>query len=61
MATNAHAPNSIQVEQVKRFRGELLASDVEGLGQFSFLSEIVELIFGMITLCWIVTSLCALT
>jgi hypothetical protein len=61
MAPNAHAPNSIQVEQVKRFRSELQTSDVEGLGQYSFLSEVVELIFGMMTLCWIVTSLCALT
>jgi hypothetical protein len=59
MATNAHAPNSIQVEQVKRFRRELQTSDVEGLGQY--LSEIVELIFGMMTLYWIATSLCALT
>jgi hypothetical protein len=60
MATNAHAPNSIQVEQVKLFRSELQTSDVGALGH-SFLSEIVELIFGVMTLCWIVTSLCALT
>jgi hypothetical protein len=61
MATNANAPNSIQVEQVKRFRSELQTSDVEGLGQYSFLPEMVVLTFGMMTFCWIVTSLCSLT
>ena len=36
-------------------------SDAVRVGQYNFLSEVVELIFGMMTLCWIITSLCALT
>jgi hypothetical protein len=57
MATNLKAPNPNQVEQ---FQSEIQSFEAARLGQYSFLSEVVELIFGTMTLCWIVTSLCSL-
>jgi hypothetical protein len=61
MATNMKAPNVIQIERVARFQSEIRASEAVRVGQYSFASEVVGLIFGMMTLCWIITSLCALT
>lgn len=61
MATDMKAPNFIQVEQVEQLPSEIQMSDAVRVGQYNFLSEVVELIFGMMTLCWIITSLCALT
>jgi len=61
MVTNVAAPNLIQVEQVGRSQSEIQTSDAARIGYYNFLSEVVELIFGMMTLCWIITSLCALT
>ena len=60
MATNVEAPNLIQVEQVRLSQSEIQTSDAARIGHCNFLSEVVELIFGMMTLCWIITSLCAL-
>ena len=60
MATNAEALNLIQVEQVERSQSEIQTSDAARIGHYNFLSEVVELIFGIMTLCWIITSLCAL-
>jgi hypothetical protein len=61
MATNVEAPNLIQVEQVGRSQSEIQTSDAARIGHYNFLSEVAELIYGMMTLCWIITSLCALT
>ena len=61
MATNVEAPNLIRVEQVRRSQREIQTSDAARVGHYTFLSEVVELIYGMMTLCWIITSLCALT
>jgi len=61
MATNVEAPNLIRVEQVRRSQREIQTSDAARVGHYNFLSEVVELIYGMMTLCWIITSLCALT
>jgi hypothetical protein len=61
MATNVEAPNLVRVEQVGRSQIEIKTSDAARIGHYNFLSEMVELIYGMTTLCWIITSLCALT
>jgi hypothetical protein len=60
MASKVEAPNLIQVEQVRRSQSEIQTSDAARIGHYNFLSEVVELIYGMMTLCWIITSLCAL-
>jgi hypothetical protein len=61
MATNVKAPNFIQIERVARFQSEIQAPEAVRVGQYSFVSDVVGLIFGMMTLCWIITSFCALT
>ncbi len=61
MATNLKAPNTIQIELVEWFQSEIQTSKALRVGQYNFLSEVVGLIFGMMTLGWIITSLCALT
>jgi len=61
MATTAKAPNFVQIQRVENFRSEIQTSETVRLGQFNFLSETVGLTFGTMTLCWIITSLCALT
>jgi hypothetical protein len=61
MATNAKAPNIIQIERVDRFQSEIQQSEAVRVAQYNFLSEVSGLIFGLITLCWIISSLCGLT
>jgi hypothetical protein len=57
MATNLKAPNPIQIKLVEWFQNEIQALC---FGQYDFLSEVVGLIFGTMTLGWIITSLSAL-
>jgi hypothetical protein len=61
MATNVKAPNLIPIEHVARFQSEIQTSEAVRVGLYNFLSEASELLFGMMTLYWIITSLCALT
>jgi hypothetical protein len=60
MATNVKAPKFIQIERVEGFQNEIQTSEAVRVAQYGFFSEVVELIFGMMTLNWIITSLCAL-
>jgi hypothetical protein len=57
VASNAKAPNLMQVE---RFQTEIQTSEAVRAGQYNFLSEMVGLTFGLMTLCWIITAFCAL-
>lgn len=61
MVTNAKAPNFIQIERVDRSPIEIQTSEALRVAQYNFLSEVSGLIFGLITLCWIISSLCGLT
>ena len=60
MATNLKAPNSVQIKLAEWFQREIQTSKALCFGQYDFLSEVVGLIFGTMTLGWIITSLSAL-
>jgi hypothetical protein len=61
MATNAKVQNFVQFERVDRFQSEVQSSEALDHAQHNFLSEVSGLIFGLITLCWIISSLFGLT
>jgi len=60
MATNLKASNSVQIKLVEWFQSEIQTSKALCFGQYDFLSEVAGLIFGMMTLGWIITSFGAL-
>ena len=57
MAVNA---NAINIGQIERFTVREEASEATRLARFGQLSEIPGLLFGVMTLVWIVTSLCSM-
>lgn len=60
MGTNAKATKFIQIERFDRFHCEIQPPEAAGVAQFNFLSEASGLIFGLITLYWVISSLCGL-
>jgi hypothetical protein len=60
MATETKASNFVHVQRVERFLGEIKTSEAVRIGQYNFLSEMVGLSFGLMTLGWIISSLFAL-
>jgi hypothetical protein len=61
MGTNVKAPSFIQIERVDQVQSQIYPSEALRAAHYNFLSEVSGLIFGLITLCWIISSLCALT
>ena len=56
MAVNA---NTINIGEVERFAAREEESEATRISRFSQLSELPGLLFGVMTLAWIVASLCS--
>lgn len=52
--------NTVSFAKVDRYNERLESSEATRLSQYSLLSEMPGLVFGVLTLAWIVTSLAAL-
>ncbi|MGO9454129.1 MAG: hypothetical protein ACLQDV_24230 [Candidatus Binataceae bacterium] len=57
MTTNT---NTVSFAKVERYNQRLESSEATRIAQYSWLSEMPGLVFGVLTLAWIVTSLVAL-
>ena len=60
MAINVKAPNFIQIERVDWYQAEIQPSEAVRVAQYNLLSEVSGLIFGLITIYWIISSLSTL-
>jgi len=57
MTTNT---NTVSLAKVERYNERPESSEATRIAQYSLLSEMPGLVFGILTLAWIVTSLVAL-
>jgi hypothetical protein len=60
MATLTKASDSVRFQRVKRLLREIKTSEAVRIEQYNFLSEMVGLSFGLMTLSWVISSLWAL-